>query len=282
MYKNLYGLSCVENQVLAILRSRDIPISYLYHNSAIPAQKLFECIVIHGEKPTYFTGLPRIQDTLKKMGVISLSLTRSENFQCVIDRCKSCQSNQFVLVQTTPAYTKKILCARGLRIDHFVWLKQVNGTFVLSNDIPEKLIRLDVQQNDFYGGAYFILTLQRKMTEQDKRYLLETRMFTPQRSATFSNAVDITSKSVLRIRDFVGVLKTMRYRLKAYYGNICDTEFLEEYLQKLEKQYALLEYYNLRKMQDMEKYKKILMEVIENDAFVMRTLKTILEEKTNG
>ena len=60
-------MSCVENQVLAILRERRNDIRPLYHNSAVPLRELFFSLVVRGEKPYRFYLVPRIQEELKAL-----------------------------------------------------------------------------------------------------------------------------------------------------------------------------------------------------------------------
>lgn len=281
MYEKLYGLSCVENQVLAILRNNGVPISYLYHDSAVPVKILYEHVVNYGEKPAYFTGIPRIQDTLKSMGLITLTLTRSGDLHRLIKCCNACESNQNIFVQCNPSFTKDVLNARGLREDHFVWLKKENNVFFLYNDIPDKKVEINILKDDFYGGAFFTLIQQKNFTEQDGAFLFQSRRYTPGDVSKCPNLV-VTKGTALRLRNFAGVLKTIRYRMKAYYGNFCDTGFLDSYLSKLEKQYAVLEYYNLRNMQDRTKYSRIVADMLREDMAAMQELKIKLEEKVNG
>ena len=46
MFEGLYGLSCVENQVLAFLRQQEVDVAPLYYNSAVPLKELFFFMVI--------------------------------------------------------------------------------------------------------------------------------------------------------------------------------------------------------------------------------------------
>ena len=65
MFEGLYGLSCVENQVLAFLRQQEVDVAPLYYNSAVPLKELFFFMVIQGMSPVRFDRVGRIQDDLR-------------------------------------------------------------------------------------------------------------------------------------------------------------------------------------------------------------------------
>ena len=52
MFEGLYGLSCVENQVLAFLRQQEVDVAPLYYNSAVPLKELFFLHGHPGDEPS--------------------------------------------------------------------------------------------------------------------------------------------------------------------------------------------------------------------------------------
>ena len=72
--KPVYGLSCVENQILRLLDGRGWDITRLYANSAIPMKELFYRIVRQGERFERFERIPRIQTLLREEGLLSVTM----------------------------------------------------------------------------------------------------------------------------------------------------------------------------------------------------------------
>lgn len=279
MYENLYGMSCLENQVLAVLNGRMEPLSNLYHDSAISAGVLFDLMVVQGQQPEYFTGVARIQDILKDLGIIELKLQK-QPLQMMEKAYASCNKNQYILPAIKPAFTRNRLYARGLRGDHYALLTKINGKYYLYNDIPEKRVPLDIFSDDFYNGMYFTLTFHRGLTNEDKQWLHESRCFFPGKMSVNHQQIPAQSFSDFSkcLCNFTGVLKTMRYRMRAYYRNYCDTRFLDGYPEALEKQYALLAYLSYRKIDNEQRQQLILKQILETDAAHMKTLALKLGE----
>ena len=71
MFEGLYGLSCVENQVLAFLRQQEVDVAPLYYNSAVPLKELLFFMVIQGMSPVRFDRVGRIQDDLRARGMLA-------------------------------------------------------------------------------------------------------------------------------------------------------------------------------------------------------------------
>ncbi|MDP4119594.1 MAG: hypothetical protein Q8876_00850 [Bacillota bacterium] len=272
----------MENYVLAILRENKFDITYLYNNAAISFAELFECIVIQGEKPEYSSIIPRIQDTLKQMEIITLKLQMQMDYEKVIVEIENCKKNEFILVKVKPDFTKSKLFARGFRDDHYVFAKYNSGVFEIFNDIPEKIIKTTTDElADMYAGNYFLLSINRDFSQKDLQLLWNNRKDMPQHLEALSVSID-EFQSIedigIKLRNMLGVLKTTRYRLKEYYANYVNTEFLTAYLQLIERQYAIVEYYNLRKVNEIQKYFKLYKEVQKADIENMHMLCKKLEE----
>ena len=78
MFEGLYGLSCVENQVLAFLRQQRVEVAPLYYNSAVPLKELFFFLVIQGIRPVYFDRVRRIQDDLRAVSYTHLDVYKRQ------------------------------------------------------------------------------------------------------------------------------------------------------------------------------------------------------------
>lgn len=111
MYENVYGLSCVENQVLAQLKSSGIEISVLYRALNVDFESLFYEMMVKGTKPEYFSLIPKIQDVLKHAGAISLERKDEASIDEII---KILNEGIFkVFIKINPDFVKQNLYKTG-------------------------------------------------------------------------------------------------------------------------------------------------------------------------
>ena len=285
MFENIYGLSCVENQVLAILKERGMDITDLYNDSAMPMKDLFFYLVQKGEKQENFAGLPRIQDVLKNIGLISLKLRKQENIENVRSAIRRGKENDYFLIRVTPEFTKSVLRARGFRADHYVLVKKASAGFEMTNDIPPQKLTLAARElTPVYGGDYFKLTVKRSLDDDDRRCLWTARKYKPEKfepTHYFIRDFDNIHDLVVRLRNLAGVLKLLRCRLAEYYGHYFNTDFILEKLPAFEKHYAALEYFNLKRPgYAFEKCLDLFRHLNDMDTVIMLELKQrILESK---
>ena len=281
MFEGIYGMSCVENQVLAVLRERGADIRPLYHNSAVPLRELSFSLVVRGEKPYRFYRVPRIQEELKALGVISLTLRRGQDADTLRGQIRHGGADA-VLVRVTPECTKSVLHARGLREDHYVRAVSSADGFLLYNDIPETVVPLgDAAFGGILTGDSLQLSIRGAVDSRLKTRLWDKRLFRPEQAAPFSFAEGKgdEGRTAERLRDLLGVYKIMRYRMQSYYGQYVDTDFIGEAMPIIEQYYMKAEYWNLRKNAPAKALQGLLEDLWRRDARMMEILTERLEEK---
>lgn len=281
-YDKIFGLSCIENHVLAILRQRGEEIEYAYYNCAVPLGNLYTHLVLDGVKQEYFNLIERIQDALKNLGIIELTRVIPMQFADVKRAVCACRENEYILIRVTLHFTKSILMARGFREDHFVYVRPCGNDFEVFNDIPERVTMLTGKQlAEVYDGEYFHLSVKRKLNGEDINLLWNLRSFKPEEfrrhnigADNFDNVKDIG----VRLRNLTGVYKTLRYRMAEYYGKYVDTRFIQEAMPPIEKIYAMFEYYNLKPGTPLDKYMYLFQSLYDLDTDLMIRLKKEMEE----
>ena len=312
MFENLYGLSCVENQTLAILTERSIDVRPLYRDSAMPMKELFFFLVYHGNKQEYFDRITRVQDLARELGIISLELcdrlaeetvtarrafsgaspignydlpaVKSPNPARMIEAIRTTGDSEYILTRVTKEFTKNRLHARGLRDDHYVRVWAAGDGFNVLNDIPETVIALTAEEfAAAYGGDFFRLRVKRDLTDADRRRVHKSRVFKTESNDPFYFEIDdfapvrrfpYEPKEIgLRLRNMAGIYKTLRYRMAEYYGQYADTGFIRERMPEAEKYYAQFEYFNLKKSQPFTEYFEIFRRLNQMDNELMEELK---------
>jgi len=304
MFENLYGLSCIENQTLAILRNRGMDIRPLYRDCAMPIKELFFFLIYHGNKQEYFDRITRVQDLAKELGIISLKLygqtvnqkkspimqPQHFNPEEMITALRNIKENEYILMRVTKEFTKERLRARGLRNDHFVAITINGNHFDVINDIPETSLTLTIEElNAAYDGEFFKLSLTRNITDADRKKAHIDRVFKAEKNTGFT--FDISDfdpvrrfpnepKEVgIRMRNMVGVYKTLRYRMAEYYGQYINTDFIRKHMNEVEKYYSLFEYYNLKKNTPFERYFEVFCKLNQMDTELNEELKVQLHKR---
>lgn len=215
------------------------------------------------------------------MGIINFRRRRA---RCddLPDMIRSQPDSCDILIRVNETFTKEVLHARALRNDHFVLASRKGDGFVLFNDIPE--IAVPVDDSGLIAaaqGEYFHLTVCRDMTDEDREILWRTRKFRAENHVPFcfyEKDIEGIPQVGIRLRNMAGIYKTLRRRMTAYYGDFVDTAFIRERLPQMERYYAMLEYYNLKKTVTLDKYFLLLDELNGMEQEIMKELKDKLEE----
>lgn len=294
MYEKIYGLSCVENQVLALLRQRKEEIEYIYFDCGIPLADLYNYMVLYGVRQENYNLSMRIQDVLKRLGIIKLVKKKAMNFTEAERALCVCKENEYVLVRITPQFTKESLRARGFRRDHFVYVKKSGKDYRIFNDIPEKVLLLTkTQMQNCFDGEYFSFSVKRSLQKSDKEHLWKTRKFRPEeiekrevleepkgmrklektdKWEEFETALEEVQDIGIKLRNLAGIYKILRYRMAEYYGKYVDTSFIREAMPQIEKIYARLEYYNLKSGTLVAQYRDLFYQLWNLDGVIMKKL----------
>ena len=250
MFEEVYGLSCVENQLLALLREEGNDIRPLYHNAAVPLEKLVGFFMREGGKPYRFYEVPRIQDELTELGVLHVRLIRMADRERLWEGLRHRREKQWILARVLPSFTTSVLRARGLREDHYVRVEMRDNALLLYNDIPEKTLRLEKAAfSAAYADEILLLTLYRGLDAQMKDCLWERRLFRPEgeKAGTLDREEAARQENASgRLVDLLGVYGLLRRRMRAYYGQYVETDFIGRALPEIDRLYARAGYAHLR------------------------------------
>jgi len=281
--KQVYGLSCVENQVLTIMENNGINISPVYAHSGIPLKDLFVYFIENNGSYENFDIIPRVQDTLKELGIITLSLNKS-NVAKLKKSIFDTQKDEYILAKIAPEYVKKNLFARGWRNDHFVLITNEDG-YRLTNDIPKITKNISEDElSEIYAGEYFKLKIIKNFTQNDIKFLWENRMFKPENEVEYNfineNQINLLD-NIEKLRNMTVVYKVSRCRVKTYYSQYFDTAFMDEYIAEIEKILAFLGYVSIRKNADDKKIFETLQQLFDIHNILIKYLKENINERKN-
>ena len=277
--KPVYGLSCVENQILRLLDGRGWDITRLYANSASPMKELFYRIVRQGERFERFERIPRIQTLLREEGLLSVTMHAGDAAEA-LTAVRNAGKDEAVLTMVRPVFARNVLGARGLRDDHYVRALPEGAGLRLINDIPASTAFCPAEAwEEAYAGRYLRIAVLRENTPADDCKRHTRRLFRAEELEPFHffpediNGVDRPEQ---RLRDLTGVYKLTRRQMREYYAAYTDTAFMEEPIRRAEKRYALFEYLNLKQGVSRERLFALFTELNEEELLLSERLRTQL------
>lgn len=276
MYENVYGLTCIENHVIAFLRENSIDESYFYYDSMISLSDLFDDIINKKESVFDYSGTEKVQNICKTMNIIKLNRVFSPVLYLPA-------SGETILVHISTDFSKTILNSRAFREDHYVSVKKHDETRVtVTNDIPAKTVVIEADCfKQAFEGDYFLLSVCGSLSEKDKQTLLSKGYdkYTKVKSCcgifTPDNAAISDSRS---FRDLIYLLKMLRVRFSIFLSNFGIRIGLCEIIRQYEKCLLQMDYSLLRKLEMHSVQHEIAQKLCEIEISYYREVEGIFDE----
>lgn len=240
MHPKVFGLSCIENQILSLLYDNNQPIECLYFDCAIPLCDLFNYLVVNNVPFYEFNLITRIQDVLKMLGIIEMKL-HQVTFAQMKRLLSSCNKIHF-LIRVNKNFVINRLHKRNFREDHFVKVERSENLYKITNDIPN--ISFIINENeliDAYDGQIFLVRICRSIGYDDIEYLKCHRVFKAE-EIYYKNHKNVAIDNISRIVDLVVVYNILRHRMREYY----KVAFIDEHFETIENLRAKSQYCVLR------------------------------------
>jgi len=135
---------------------------------------------------------------------------------------------------------------------------------MLLNDIPQDALHLDEAQllAAFDGDAICFDVFLDTLSEESKHKLLDAFRTS---SSHLQKAPAFSFDSLEVARDVLGLVRITRRRIREYCAMYFNTDFMVDYLAKMDKLYAMLEYMRLRNRADYGKVNQSFSELQEQD-----------------
>lgn len=272
-YNNTYGLTCVENILLYILNSANIPYWILYYDSFITFSEIIKCFQKEGIYYETFNGLHTIQNIADNEGWVKIHST-SDDIEKLISE------DTHIAIMVTPQFIKNKFDRILLREDHYILLSaHTPERITLINDTPKNIFDITVEQlNEIYAGqALKIKLIKHSFDNIDYKSKLKKLLLS---LMTNDNIPYIEHCDLRKMRDIVGVLKLSRNRLYHLCNKYFDMEFMDSYLKKLEKIYLTIEYRRLRNQNSVDFVNNTFNDILEMDNKFIIILKEKLTSYT--
>lgn len=270
LLNGLYGLSCIENYVLYILRREGFSYQHLYFQSGLSFGEIVEEFIHRNARFAYFYRIKRLQNVAEENGLIQMISDSRADFSAM-------HNHDFACVMVEPEYVKKKYHVDLWRDDHFILLSEIDKSrFHYLNDTPRDAGVISSEElKRICSGGMVAIDIGRDVTEELKREFLY-QMIPSIRIDDVTAEYDIGDFGIAR--DILGVCRILRKRLYEFSSQYLDSGFLIPYLNLLDKQYMSVEYMRLRKKTDRKKLNDIMLEVAVEDRKHMTNLLKMLCE----
>jgi hypothetical protein len=269
-FNGILGFSCIENYVLAVLAKR-LNHTYLYFESYVGLAEAVEEIVINGVGFADQRSIPRIHHTAAAAGVINCSRDKADDIQKAV-----CLPGH-ICVEVRPDWFRTRYREETWRSDHYIMISEYTASeYIIINDLPrdEAVISLTEARSLFAGNVFRFLVNSEEMQKHEEGFLTKFRLSLRKARLEAIVPQELTLK---RFRDFLGVIKISRRRMKEFCGNYFDVSFFDEYLDNLDRCFVSIEYMRLRNKNAVETLREMLRAIFDKDAIFMRELSNLVE-----
>lgn len=264
-FENVHGITCVENQFLAILKHINEPYALLFMNSYIAISEIFDEFILNNAKYAYFSKLDRVQKTAKDIGLAKLSLVELKYDEMITSLYASIEGGVPLLIQVDPLKLPQLEGVLPWREDHYISLFGIEEDKVsVLDDIPRRIFSISKEDLKNVYQGYVLEFSKLSSFDQDKAIAMTFEQLksiaenVSEDKLYNTNAYNIQSlEDILKFRDALGILRISRRRLstvlKWQNDNCCNRDFkmtlieLEAMISNLDHLYTTVELFRLRK-----------------------------------
>ena len=270
---DLYGLSCVENFLLYILKMERYSYKFLFYKSFLSFSAIVNAFYIDKVEYAYFNKISRIQDLARKNKVINMR----ENFILDLDFF---DRYDYICVMVKPEYIKSKYNTEMWRDDHYILLSKTdNKNFNYLNDNPRNIGVISFSElENISTGRVLAFDLKKDINDEIKKVFFNEFIIDFNADALTDLNINITDFTMAR--DILGIHRILRRRTCDFCSQYANIEFLTPYLNALDKHYTSLEYMRLRNKVDYNKINEIFANILQEDRNEMFKIKTELEKLT--
>ena len=260
MYRGLYGLTGLENHVLAILRGNGMDIMPLYNNCWVSLSGIYLYFIYFGWINKLRQGgvkwMKTPHESAESLGIIKLE-NNEEPPEKAWDAIHGLRENEYILFPCSFAFSSSLSIEDTLPGKYYVYAAADDGGGIKLPNGPFCFVEEPIDRDTFdilYDGEYKKLTVNRQMTAADKETLWKSRSYKPEKYQNFhfldgdfeedadpcnpTKGSGDPSKGVLNncnMWDVTFVLMQSLKQAAAYYGQYYDMSFIKDGLTEVTK-----------------------------------------------
>ncbi len=293
LLENIFGISCVENYYLSVLKFLDLPFQSVFYKSYVPLLQTVHDFIDNKFTYLQYYKLERVFVTGKKIGLMQM-----HSFDSSFDSFMKVLENNIInglplLAMVDYNKLPKQGNIAPWREDHFVSVIGYSDTSVVFlDDTPTR--KLEITKALFEDAfmsrySYFDVLDENKHEEFKKEAQLYIINSITNEQEIFKELV-LGDENLLYFRDAIGILRISRNRIKLFLKwFIEDTKLLlnttvnnlELVINRLDNLFSIIEAYRLRKKIKNDSVNALLLEIFELDYKWKNELSLILKNSKN-
>lgn len=253
---NGYGLSCIENYVIAILKKYISNWETIFFKSFMLFEDILRDFAVYKEKYAYFSGVERIQDVCSELGLIQRKYESNISMEDIQDDL------DFVFVRVNEKFIRDNYKSKLWREDHFIYVRKVAEGWFFVNDTPLDEGRISKHYfEQIFSNECFYLNLNKEQLEDEGclEYYLDSLKTDSKQDLNFT-------ASCLEFRDAIGVMRVIYRRMSLFLSKYMQTDMLDSFVNELDKIYMMAEYMNLKGTWDNAEFKTYFDFVMRHEA----------------
>ena len=262
-YENVFGISCIENNLLALLRYHSDELhTMLYCESFVELRNVIVEAVNKKHDYLSYRGIKRLNDLSEEINLCKLQFHElSANF--LLDLLETDTLTLPIMIQVNPEVLDLTSNTLPWRNDHFVLLyKKERDNIYVIDDYPVAMHCLSYEKlNECYMNVFVNFDINNNFAINE-RYLLKinqelSRIRELNRKKTIIEFNICELESLIHLRDALGIMRVSRNRTAEWLKMInkdCGVKFnpsaiydIHSVVRKLDKLYSIIEYSRLRK-----------------------------------
>lgn len=232
-----YGLSCVENYLLYILKKEHIAFQYLFFQSNISFSAIIDAFIYEDIKFAYFNKIKRLQSIANEYGIIETKCCDTFDEELI-------KNHDYVLVMVKEEHILSKYKTKLLRPDHYILIAPLNDKeYRYLNDTPCDMgVIKKTNLQEVFGGKIIGINIKSDLSKELKlRFVRNFLQCFPQKNHNNCDAVKMDV-----ICDIISVLKTVRNRLIAFSSEFTGIQYGCEYIATLSNLYFKCGYIQTR------------------------------------
>ena len=271
VFTEIYGLSCVENLILYLLKTKKIAYQNLYCDSFLTFHEIEQAFYMDRCSYASFHRIQRLQEIATREKIIHMELLDG-------DFSFASEGERHWLVMVNPNFARDKYKRELWRNDHFILLSPgENRCFNYLNDNPYDtgIITSEEFYRYYQGEAVAVEIINRHFRYENRVYarkLLESVHTDTARCDWDGIARDT-------VRDTVGILRIIRRRMFSLLSSEYDVSFMTPFLKSFDRVYAALEYMRLKKQADDSRIRQLRESVMEDDRRMLYQIICITEKE---
>lgn len=269
-----YGLSCIENYIVYLLKDCDPDWEYIFYKSYLSFAEIFDEFYSGQKQYSYFDRIPRIQQVGRELEKIDIRMIRNVPVEDLLEQWS------VAAIRVTPEYIAEKYQIKLWRDDHFILLKQQeDGLYQYINDNPrDEGVFSPADIKRIYAGETIAFDLQGNELAQSRKLEIFRHFHESVVNSSSGNGREFSGEiDIQMLRDILGVLRVIVKRTEALCGKFFDSGFLEDYYNYLDEKFTKLEYMRLRGRYSIEKLHEIINSIYIKEELIKKQLIERLE-----